>query len=427
MMNKITISLLIILLVLVGGLGYYAWSFHQQISLLSEELNVFQSEQSLRTETISGEIASLNSELRSGLDNLGTEINENIAHITDLEGSVDSNRAEIQALETKVNSNVASIDTIEQELAETTEVAGAVLDAPDLYSKVSEAVVRISNGQRTVGSGFLYSAEGHVLTAHHVIDELDEIYVIIPDGKIYPADVVGFCALSDVAVLKLDGEPGAAPPEISDSSQIEVGDSVAVIGSPFDLAGSLNTGIVSQMNRYAEIEYDEQQTRWVASLIQFDAAVNFGNSGGPLFNSDGGVIGLVIARVEPERGDGIYYAVASNKLKLVADSIIDQGYFDYPWLGVNISDLTPQQVQDLNLASINGVLVNKVVAGGPSETAGVQANDIIIAIDDTEIRNLAVLTSYLGEHLRPGESTTLTVIRDKAALEISLEVGLWQQ
>ncbi|MBA7676328.1 putative serine protease HtrA [subsurface metagenome] len=297
------------------------------------------------------------------------------------------------------------------------------MNTPKVYQKVNQAVVRISNGQGTVGSGFIYSSEGHVLTAHHVIDKLDEIYVIIPDGKVFPADVVGSCAFSDVAVLKIDDISGIEPPTMADSSKIKVGDPVAAIGNPFDLAESLNAGIISQMNRFADIEYDGQ-TRWVANLIQFDAAVNFGNSGGPLFDSDGGVIGLVIARVGPEEGDGIYYAVSSNKVRRVADSIIAQGYFDYPWLGIGISDLTPQQVQDIGLESINGVLVTQIVPDSPAKVAGVQVDDIIIAIDSTEARNVAEFTSYLGEYKSPGESTTLTVIRDTITIDMSLEIGL---
>jgi S1-C subfamily serine protease len=296
------------------------------------------------------------------------------------------------------------------------------MNAPDVYREASQTVVRISDGQRTVGSGFIYSPEGHILTAHHVTAQLDEIYAIFPDGRVFPASVVGSCAFSDVAVLELDSASVFEPPRISDSSAIKIGDPVATIGSPFDLAESLNTGVVSQVNRFADIEYNGQ-VRWVSNLIQFDAAVNSGNSGGPLFDSDGGVIGLVIARVGPEEGDGIYYAVSSNKLKRVADSIIANGYFDYPWLGVDISDLRPQQVQDMDLESIHGVLVSQVITDSPADTAGAQADDIIIAIDGTETGNVALLTSYLGEHTSPGEPAILTVIRGTDTIDLPLEVG----
>ncbi|MFH1925621.1 MAG: trypsin-like peptidase domain-containing protein [Chloroflexota bacterium] len=423
MANKITIGLLIFLLILAGGFGYYAYTSYQQMNLMREELSTFQTAQAAQTEAISGEIASLSNELQTELDSLGADIDKSIAHATDLEGKVEDNLALIDALGEEVSENLDRIDTIGRELTKATEMAGFVIDAPDVYRKVSQAVIRISNGERTVGSGFIYDSEGHVLTAHHVIGDLEEIYVIISDGRVFAASLVGSNVFSDVAVLKLDGAPGVAPPAMSDSSQIKIGDPVAAIGSPFDLADSLSTGIVSQVNRYTEIEYDNQ-SRWVSNLIQFDAAVNFGNSGGPLFDSVGDVIGLVIARVGPEEGDGIYYAVSSNKVRRVADSIITRGYFDYPWLGVSISDLTPQQVQDMGLESINGVLVSQIVPDSPAEVADVQDDDIIIAIDGAEIKNVAALTSYLGEHLSPGEPTTLKVIRDTVTLEIAIEVGL---
>ncbi len=426
MVNKITIGLLVLLLFFVGGFGYYAYTFHQQVNMMRVELNTSQNEQTARTEAIQSEIMSLNNELRAGLDNLGTEIDKNIAHSVDLEDKVGASLAVIDTLEQRVSGNLEEIASIKQELTEATEIAGPVMNTPKVYQKVNQAVVRISNGQGTVGSGFIYSSEGHVLTAHHVIDKLDEIYVIFPDGKIFPADVVGSCAFSDVAVLKIDDIPGVELPTMSDSSKIKVGNPVATIGSPFDLAESLSTGIISQMDRFADIEYDGQ-TRWVANLIQFDAAVNFGNSGGPLFDSDGSVIGLVIARVGPEEGDGIYYAVSSNKVRRVADSIIAQGYFDYPWLGIGISDLTPQQVQDIGLESIKGVLVTLIVPDSPAKVAGVQVDDVIIAIDSTEAGNVAEFTSYLGEYKSPGESATLTVVRDTVTIDISLEIGLREQ
>ncbi len=423
--NKITTGLLLLLLILVGGFGYFTYTFQQQMNLMREELNRFQSEQTARTGAVHGELVSLHGALETGLDSLGTEIDKNMAYTAILEDKVDANLAMIDALGEELSDNRDRLEAIKQALADVTEQTGSVINASAVYGKVSPVVVRISNGQLTVGSGFIYGPEGHVLTAHHVIANLDEIYAITSDGRIYRASLVGSCAFSDVAVLKLDEIPGIEPPVMSDSSDIKVGDPVAAIGSPFDLAGSLNTGIVSQVNRFAEIN-SNGQTHWVSNLIQFDAAVNFGNSGGPLFNSTGGIIGLVIARVEPDRGDGIYYAVSANKVRRVADSIITQGYFEYPWLGVDISDLTPKQVQAMHLESIDGVMVNRVAADSPAAAAGVQTDDIIIAIDGTGVANVAQLTSYLGEYLTPGEPADFTVIRGAAMIDISLEVGLRQ-
>lgn len=161
----------------------------------------------------------------------------------------------------------------------------------------------------------------------------------------------------------------------------------------------------------------------ISNLIQFDAAVNYGNSGGPLLNSAGEVIGLVIARVQPGEGDGIYYAVSSNKVRRVVTAIITRGVFDYPWLGIAISNLTPQIMQTLNLDTTNGVLVREVQVGAPAALAGIQIDDNIIAIDGFVIRNVADLTSYLGEYTSPGETVTITLIRNSVRRDLSLEVG----
>ncbi len=209
---------------------------------------------------------------------------------------------------------------------------------------------------------------------------------------------------------------------LADSAKVKIGEPVAAIGNPFDLEETITTGIVSQVNRQAEIEYNAQ-TRWVSNLIQFDAAVNYGNSGCPLLNSAGEVIGLVIARIEPGEGDGIYYAVSSNKVQRVVTSLITEGSFDYPWLGIGIANLTPQTMQTLALDTTNGVLVEGVLTEGPAATAGIQVDDIIIAIDGFMVRNTADLTSYLGEYVSPGETVTITLIRNSTRLDLSLEVG----
>ena len=161
----------------------------------------------------------------------------------------------------------------------------------------------------------------------------------------------------------------------------------------------------------------------MANLIQFDAATNPGNSGCPLLNSAGEVIGMVIARINPDEGDGIYYAVSSNKFKRVAASLITRGSFDYPRIGVNVSNLTPQQVQTRGLETVNGALVRGVTADSPAMTAGIEVDDIIVAIDGLVIRNVAELTSYLGEHKSPGDASTIELIRGTTRLELSLNIG----
>jgi len=161
----------------------------------------------------------------------------------------------------------------------------------------------------------------------------------------------------------------------------------------------------------------------VANLIQFDAAVNFGHSGSPLLNSEGEVIGMVIARIDPELGDGVYYAISSNKVNRVALSLIERGYFEYPWFGVEIANLTAETVRDRDLETANGALVKAVLAGDPAEAAGIEVDDIIVTIDGTPVRGTADLTCYLGEYISPGDEVTLTIIRDGVEIELTLEVG----
>ncbi len=298
----------------------------------------------------------------------------------------------------------------------------SVINASEVYQEVRQAIVRISNGERTIGSGFILDAQAHVVTAHHVTENLPNIYVILSDGRISSATIAGSCQHSDIAVLTLEDELTVDPLALADSATVKIGEPVVTIGNPFDLTETLTSGIVSQINRFVEIETDSE-TRWVANLIQFDAAANFGNSGGPLLNSEGKVIGMVIARVNPDEGDGIYYAASSNKIRRVAASLIDQGSFDYPWLGVSITNLTPQTAEDRELETTNGVLVKKVFADSPAKTAGIKVDDIIVAIDGMAVRDVADLTSYLGEHKSPDEEATLELIRDTTKMELSVEIG----
>jgi len=174
----------------------------------------------------------------------------------------------------------------------------SLINANEVYQRVRQAIVRVSDGERTVGSGFIIDA--HVVTAHHVTENLSTIYIILPDGSISPATITGSCQYSDIAVLTLEDELVIESLVLADSASVKIGEPVVTIGNPFDLTETLTSGIVSQTNRFVDIEFD-QQGRWMANLIQFDAAVNSGNSGSPLLNSEGEVIGMVIARVNPTR------------------------------------------------------------------------------------------------------------------------------
>lgn len=383
MFNKLIIGILVFLLVLTGILGAYAFNLVGEIDALSQQLTVSQEQQAAQISALSDELATFRGE------------------------------------------TIARIDALDDELGSvTTGLEQSVINAGKLYQEVSKGIVRISDGEKVVGSGFVFNAAGHVVTPQHVVEGQAQIDVILHDGSISAATIIGSCEHSDVAVLTLEHELAVEAIALADSTTVRVGEPVVVIGSPLDLPGTITSGIVSQTHRFVEVGYDSK-TRWVANLIQFDAAVNFGNSGGPLLNSKGEVIGMVIARVDPKLGDGVYYAVSSNKVKRVALSIIDRGSFDYPWLGVEIVNLTPETVRTRNLETVNGVLVERTTADSPAEAAGIKANDVMVAIDGRTVRQKADLTCYLGEYKSPDEVVTLALIRDGAKLELSLKLGKW--
>jgi len=411
MINRVIIGVLAFLVILSSsGLYFYSRTLDQQIEALSGQLESMQREQAAQMSQLSDELTIFKGEALA-----------NIATLRDETGSM---KDEISTLGNVIDGTMSRIGTLEDEIQNVAaEVSQSVINADEVYQKVKKAAVSISDGEGTVGSGFILDTRGHVVTAHHVVDQLAVIYVVLSDGRSSTATVAGSCKFSDVAVLTLDDEQLVVePPLLADSSTVQIGEPVVAIGNPFDLTETLTSGIVSQINRFVEIKYDSQ-TRPVANVIQFDAAVNFGNSGGPLVNARGEVIGLVIARVDPERGDGIYYAVSSNKVQQVVSSLIAKGSFDYPWLGVEIANVTPKILQDRGLETINGVLIKRVLPQSPAEAGGLKVDDIIVAIDGFPLKDVAQLASYLGEFKSPEDLVSLTVIRESTKLEVSVELG----
>ena len=427
MANKVITGILVFLVILGSSIGYYSYSLNLQIISLDEQLTTLQLDQAAQDRALGSELAALKEEnlMRSaGLQNEIAATRNTMGNLeNELLGEIDKAATSIDTIEDEIGETSTRIDTLEDSLSTVAaQFSQSAMNASEVYQMVNQATVRISDGERTIGSGFIFGDETHVMTAHHVVASLTNIYVILPDGRVSAATMTGSSVHSDIAVLTLRDKLDVEPLPMADSDKVRIGEPVAAIGSPFDLTDTLTTGIVSQTNRYTEINYDFQ-TRWVANLIQFDAAANPGNSGGPVFNSAGEVIGMVIARIDPGEGDGIYYAVSSNKLKRVADSLIAKGSYDYPRIGINVSDITPQLARDRGLASINGALVRAVPADGPARTAGIEADDIIVAIDGQTVNSTADLTSYLGEHKSPGDDATIELIRGNSRLEISLKIG----
>jgi serine protease Do len=249
-------------------------------------------------------------------------------------------------------------------------------------------------GRRTVqslGSGFVISPEGYIVTNNHVIEDADEISVNFSDGSSLDATIVGTDKKTDIALLKV--EPASPLPFVNfgDSDAIRVGDWVLAIGNPFGLGGSVSAGIVSARNRDINAgPYDD--------FIQTDAAINRGNSGGPLFNMAGDVIGVNSAIISPTGGSiGIGFAVPANLAKGVVEQLREYGVTRRGWLGVHIQTVNDEMAEALGMEETTGALVAKVSPGGPAEAAGIEPGDVIIKFDGRDVVEMRDLPRMVAE------------------------------
>ena len=280
----------------------------------------------------------------------------------------------------------------------------------DFFERNQQQGPRTAN---SLGSGFVIDPEGYVVTNNHVIENADEIMVNFADGESLPATLVGTDPKTDIALLKIEGdEPFDAVP-FGDSEAMRVGDWVVAIGNPFGLGGSVSAGIVSARNRDINAgPYDD--------FIQTDAAINRGNSGGPLFNLAGEVIGVNTAIISPTGGSiGIGFAVPSKIVTNVVAQLREYGETRRGWLGVRIQQVTPEIAESLDLEKPRGALVADLTAGGPAAEAGVEPGDVILTFDGREVETMRELPRMVAETpvgksvpvevWRKGEVTALTV------------------
>jgi len=299
------------------------------------------------------------------------------------------------------------------------------LPAVQIYNRTKNSVVLITAGDKS-GSGFVYYAGeevGYIVTNNHVVDEVSEISVtFFIDGKptIVLAQIRGKDVYSDLAVLEVETLPEKADPLIvGDSTKLMVGEPVYAIGNPFGLEGSMTAGIVSQVGRILRLGDLGVPEPWgsyaIADVIQSDAAVNPGNSGGPLLNSFGEVIGVTFAieTTEEKRAFiGIGYAIPSVIMNRVADSIIANRSYVHPWMGITYDS-----------RYVGGLLIVDVNASGPADKAGLKPNDIIVEVDGYPVNRAEDLIIYLERYKSPGKVIHLKVVRNGRNLEIDLILG----
>lgn len=296
----------------------------------------------------------------------------------------------------------------------------------DIYAGVRDSVVLIqgtTNDGGIQGSGFVYSASNRnvVITNYHVVHGTSSLSVTFSNGNGYSATVLGTDPYSDLAVLSVDAPTSEFKPvEIVSSSTLRVGDPVIAIGNPYGLVGSLTTGVVSAVGRTIT-EEDYAGGFAIANIIQTSAPINPGNSGGPLLNAIGKVVGVTTAIVSDSQGLG--FAVPSNTILREISALITTGtYRDHSYLGVSGQDMSYSIAQQIGASVTYGWRIASVVAGGPSD-GKLKVNDIIIAMNQTRIRNNDDLASYLAEKTLPGQLLTLTVVRDGSTTDVDVTLG----
>ena len=320
-----------------------------------------------------------------------------------------------------------------------------------LYRTVSPAVVNITTQvlrdnfffgtvpESGSGSGFVWDDQGHILTNYHVIEGAQSIDVSFGDEMATSAEVIGADPANDLAVLKVQNLPeGVQPLILGDSDDLQVGQTAVAIGNPFgQFQRTLTVGVISALNRTMQVDND----KILRGVIQTDAAINQGNSGGPLLDSEGQVIGINSAIFSPTGSNaGVGLAIPINKAKRIAPVLIEKGHYAHPWLGIEQLGyvLTPILAQALNLPVTQGLLIAQVYRGSPAAQAGLQGatdeilfgnrrllvgGDIVTAIDGVSLQTWEDLDAYLAEQTEVGQTVRLTLLRQGEEKVLDLIIG----
>ena len=313
--------------------------------------------------------------------------------------------------------------------------SGSSLTTEQVADLVSPSVVVITTeqvvysqwswyGQNQVesgaGSGVIISSDGYILTCAHVVDGASNITVTIGD-KDYTATLVGEDTTSDIAVIKIDAN-GLTPATVGDSDSLKVGQNVMAVGNPLgELGGTVTGGMISALNRSVTIQGSSSVN--TMSLIQMDASVSPGNSGGGLFNMNGELVGIVNAKSSSSDAEGLGFAIPINDAIKVAQELLENGYVTgRPYLGITYLAVTDAQTASQLGVNAYGVYVVEVVKGGPAEKAGLQAGDRIVSVDGTEIASKDDLGTLMQKHAA-GDTLSITIARDGQMQTVNVTLG----
>ncbi len=332
-------------------------------------------------------------------------------------------QAQIQQLQTQIAEQSSSVTGSTVTVSDGNSASQVYADNVDSVVLISSTVVTTQYGQTvtgtSTGSGFILTEDGYVVTNYHVVEDGTSIAVTLYNGSTYSAELVGYDEIDDVAVLKIEAE-GLSAVTIGSSDDLAVGDQVVAIGNPLgELTSTLTGGYISGKERSVSTDGS------VINMLQTDCAINSGNSGGPLFNMKGEVVGITTAKYSGETSsgasiEGIGFAIPIDDVMDVIEELIDYGYVQTGYLGITVTDL------DSDVAAVYGLPVGAYVVsveeGGGAEAAGIQPGDIIIGLGDTTIESYTDLSRALRDY-KPGDTALVTVYRGGQQLELTVTLG----
>ena len=315
-----------------------------------------------------------------------------------------------------------------------------VLSVMDIFEKAEPGVVRVNtlrnqtiNDAGGVGSGFVFDKMGHIITNAHVIEGSTKTVVTFLDGRSYNAEIIGIDEYTDIGVIKVNADLKLLKPlSLGDSSNLKVGEQIAAIGNPFGLSGSMTSGIISQMGRLLPSGAGYS----IPDVIQTDAAINPGNSGGPLLNMRGDIVGINTA-IQSTTGEftGVGFAIPSKTVAKIVPTLINEGEYKHPWIGISGRDIDPDMSKALGVKDAIGFLIITVVENSPASKAGLMGSDetierdgreysiggdIILAVDGIDVRKIDDILIHLQRVKTVGDEMNLDILRDGITTNVTI-------
>ena len=343
-----------------------------------------------------------------------------------MQNQIDENELQVQNQIDEINNLIAT--------------ESETLSLMEIFEKAEPGVVRVNtirnqtaNETGGVGSGFVFDKMGHIITNAHVIEDSTKTVVTFLDGRSYNAEIVGMDEYTDIGVIKVNADLKLLQPlSLGDSSYLNVGEPIAAIGNPFGLSGSMTSGIVSQMGRLLPSGSGYS----IPDVIQTDAAINPGNSGGPLLNMRGNIVGINTA-IQSTTGEftGVGFAIPSQTVAKIVPTLISEGEYKHPWIGISGRDIDPDTANVLGLKDALGFLIITVVENSPASDAGLVGSDkmievdgreypvggdIIMAVDGMDVRKIDDILIHLQRVKTVGDEMNLEILRDGRTTNVTI-------